>query len=487
MPAVALSQALHERAVQAPGRTAITDGDRVFSRAEVDGLVDLATGRLLQAGVTPASVVAVSGTNSAELLMTFFAIWRLGAVPLPLHPRKGPAELGELVRRAQVQVTVGFPASCAIGSPASRCLRLADLFAPGQRVPLPDVPVSPRLRIGTSGGSTGPAKLISVDVPAIVNPARPWHYGLQADGTHIVPLDICDGTGFVAATAALALGCHQVLMRAFDAERLLQLIAQHRADWIAMTQPSMLATIKLPAEARAKHEVSSLRYVTQYSGGLAEWAKRAWIDWLGPHRIAESYGATDSRGSTWIEGTEWLVRPGSVGKAAAGCEIAIFSVAGDQLAAGELGLVYLRDLTGRRNFHYVGAEPEVLDGGWETAGDMGRLDEDGYLYLSDRAKDMIRTADGLVAPLPIEGAIEFHPAVRSAIVIGLPGPDGTERVQALVDAPIGVPTGDLERMLTDQFPAVRVPDDWELVEGPLRDNAGKAARVRLRAARLPAS
>jgi bile acid-coenzyme A ligase len=371
MPAVALSQALRDCAARDPLRAAITDGEWQFTRADVVDLVDLAAGRLLHAGVAPASVVALCGTNSAELLMAIFAVWRLGAVPLPLHPRKGRNELAELVRRAKVTVAVGFPAGYAVGWPGLRCLKPGDLFLPGPGGVLPQVPVSPRLRIGSSGGSTGPAKLISVDVPAIVNPARPWHYGLRADGIHVVPLDICDGTGFVATTCALAMGCHQVLMRSFDAAQLLRLVQQHRADWLAMTQPPMLATIKLAAEVRATYDVSSLRCVTQYSGGIPEWAKRAWIDWLGPGRVAESYGATDSRGSTWINGTEWLARPGSVGRAAGGCEIAIFDTAGVRLAPDQLGLVYLRDLTGRRNFHYLGAQIEALDGGWETFGDMG--------------------------------------------------------------------------------------------------------------------
>ncbi|HEX3960460.1 MAG TPA: AMP-binding protein [Trebonia sp.] len=486
MPAIALSDALRDCAARDPHRAAITDGSRQFNRGRVVELVDLAAGRLLDAGVTPASVVALCGTNSAELLMAVFAVWRLGAVPLPLHPRKGRDELAELARRAQATVAVGFPAGYAAGWPGLRCLQLGDLFLPGPGGVLPQVPVSPRLRIGSSGGSTGPPKLISVDVPAIVNPARPWHYGLQADGTHVVPLDICDGTGFVATTCALAMGCHQVLMRSFDARQLLRLVQQHRADWLAMTQPSMLATIKLPEPVRATYDVSSLRFVTQYSGGIPHWAKRAWIDWLGPERIAESYGATDSRGSTWISGTEWLARPGSVGRAAGGCEIAIFDTEGVRLGPGELGLVYLRDLTGRRNFHYLGGPIEALGGGWETFGDMGWLDQQGWLYIADRVKDMIHTAAGLVAPLPIEGAIEFHPAVRSAIVVGLPAADGTERVHALVDAPSGVPAAELVRLLTEQFPAVPMPDSWEFVAGPLRDNAGKAARARLRAARLPA-
>ncbi|WP_375482623.1 AMP-binding protein [uncultured Jatrophihabitans sp.] len=485
MPAVALSDALRDRAREDPERAAITDGRRTLSRARVDELVDLCALRLLEAEVGPGAVVALSATNSAELLMAIFAVWRVGAVPLALHPRKQRDEMIDLVARSGAELAVGFPAGYRADWSGVRTCSLDDLFRPGASGPLPEVPVSPRLRIGSSGGSTGPAKLIAVDVPAIVNPARPWHYGLRPGGTHVVPLDVCDGTGFVASTAALALGCHQVLMHRFDAETMLGLVERFRVDWTAMTQPSMVATVKLPAQVRTGYDVSSLRCVTQYSGAVAEWVKRAWIEWLGPERIAESYGASDARGSTWIDGAEWLARPGSVGRAAPGCEIAIFSAAGRRLPAGEPGLVYIRDLTGRRNFHYLQGAPESLDGGWENFGDSGRLDGDGYLYLLDRTKDIIGAAEGPVIPLPVEGALEFHHAVRSAVVIGLPGRDGVERVHALIDAPGGVDVTDLECMLRERFPGVRVPDTWEQVDGPLRDNAGKASRRRLRDQRVP--
>jgi bile acid-coenzyme A ligase len=485
--ALPLADAIRTRASDLPRRPSITDADGTWTRREVDELSDLAAGRLLDLGAGPGAVVAMSGINSARLLMLFFAVWKIGAVPLPLHPRKGAVELAELLRQAAPAVIVGFDAETVAASGVSASAHLRHLFGPGPKPDLPEVPVAPNLRIGSSGGSTGRSKLIAVDVPAIVNPDRPWHYALRADGTHVVPLDIVDGTGFFASTTALALGCHLVLMEQFDAEEMLRLMARFRADWLAITQPGMVATVKLPRDVRTRYDVSSLRCVTHYSGGVAEWVKRAWIDWLGPERIAESYGATDARGSTWIDGATWLERPGSVGRAQPGCELAVFDEEGRRVAIGALGRVYIRDLTGRRNFHYLGHRTESPADGWETVGDMGRMDAEGYLYLADRAKDMIRTSEGLVAPLPIEGAIEYHPAVRSAVVVGLPEHDGFERVHALVDT-AGRTVGDEEirHMLATRFPEVHRPDSWERCTGPLRDTAGKAQRLKLRAARLQA-
>jgi bile acid-coenzyme A ligase len=487
MPAVPLERALREAAVRDPHRPAITDGERTLTRREVVEMVDRAATRLAQTGTRPSDLVAVSGENSAELIATFFAIWRLGAVPVPLHPRKARAELVALVRGSGARVAVGFPDDHASAWPGVVALGLAGLFRPGAIEPLPQAPTSPRLRVGTSGGSTGPSKLISVDVPAITNPARPWHHGMQPDGTHVVPLALCDGSGFVAATSALALGCHQILMREPDPVELLRLVARHRVDWLAATHPVLLGLAKLPREVRDAHDVSSLRWVTQYSGAIPAWATHRLIDWLGAGRIAESYGATDARGSTWITGEQWLERPGSVGRAAAGCEIAAFGADGARLPPGEVGAIHIRDLTGRRNYHYLGAEAAAATDGWESVGDLGRLDDDGFVYLLDRDKDMIRTAQGSVAPLSVEGALERHPDVRSAVVVGLP--DGAaERVHAIVDtAGREVAPADLERLLDEEFAEVRRPDSWEFCDEPLRDLAGKAQRLRLRAARSPSS
>jgi bile acid-coenzyme A ligase len=142
-----------------------------------------------------------------------------------------------------------------------------------------------------------------------------------------------------------------------------------------------------------------------------------------------------------------------------------------------LGHIRFRDPRGHRD---TGPHSEDGDERWEGVGDMGWLDRDGYLYLADRASDMIRTASGLIAPLPIEGAIEFHPSVRSALVVGVEGDDGRASVHAVVDAPDGLDAPALERMLAERFPDVRVPDSWSWWDGPLRDNAGKAQRGRIR-------
>ena len=488
MPAISYSHAVRVNALVDPERPALTDDCGTLSRAEVDRQVDRVARQLLAEGVAHGSTVALSGSNSARLLVLAFAIWRIGAVPLPIHGRKAREDLEALLALAKPALAVGFDDTVASDGKRQSIDALYEAArCSAELPPLPTEALSPNSRIGVSGGSTGRSKLIVVDAPALLNPDRPWHHGMERDGVHVVPLELVDGTGFVSATTAFALGCHQVVMNTFDPETLLRLIDAHEADWLALTPPLMLQVWKLGPERRARYHLSSLRCVTHYSGGVAPWLKHAWIDWLGPERIVESYGATDARGSTWIDGVTWLERPGAVGLPGRGSEVAIFDEGGKPVAPGSVGDIYIRDLTGRRNYHYIGAEAEALPGGWETVGDVGWMDEDGYLYVGDRRKDLIRGAAGPLFPSEIEGAIERHEAVRSAVAVGLPPADdgGAERIHVFVDAPYAALGADeLRAFLSDTLRPEQLPASIDFVDRPLRDHAGKALRAKLRRDRI---
>ncbi len=134
-------------------------------------------------------------------------------------------------------------------------------------------------------------------------------------------------------------------------------------------------------------------------------------------------------------------------------------------------------------YRYVGASARSVDG-WETLGDLGRLDDDGYLYLSDRSADLVVTGGSNVYPAEVEAALDSHPAVRSSAVVGLPDDELGERVHALVDAPRGVDVDELLRHVQERLVRYKVPRTIELVEGPLRGDDGKVRRSQLRADRL---
>jgi bile acid-coenzyme A ligase len=189
-----------------------------------------------------------------------------------------------------------------------------------------------------------------------------------------------------------------------------------------------------------------------------------------------------------ISGSEWLEHPGSVGRPTLGRKIRILDESGRECPAGTVGEVYMMPAGGRGStYRYLGASPTATEDGWETLGDMGYLDGDGYLYLVDRKTDMILCGGANVYPAEIEGAIDAHPAVRSSAVIGLPDDDLGSRVHALVDAPGGVSEAELRAWLAERLAPYKIPRSFELVSEPLRDDAGKLRRSALREARLPDS
>jgi bile acid-coenzyme A ligase len=174
-----------------------------------------------------------------------------------------------------------------------------------------------------------------------------------------------------------------------------------------------------------------------------------------------------------------------VGKPNATCEIIVVNDAGENLPPNEIGEVFLRPLTGQgTTYRYIGAEPKAIDGGFESIGDMGYFDTDGYLYLADRQTDMILSGGANIYPAEVEAAIDSFQGVRSSAVIGLPHEDLGNYVHAIVDAPGGIKEEDLLSHLQDRLVRYKIPRSIEFSNEPMRDDAGKVRRKALRQERL---
>jgi bile acid-coenzyme A ligase len=159
--------------------------------------------------------------------------------------------------------------------------------------------------------------------------------------------------------------------------------------------------------------------------------------------------------------------------------VKIVDAAGEELPAGEVGEIFLRNAEGKRTYRYVGAEAKTLPGGWESLGDLGRVDADGYLLLADRSADMILVGGANVYPAEVEAALEEHPAVQSAVVIGLDDDDLGKRPHALVHLATPVDDDELRAHLADRLVRYKIPRSFERVGAPLRDDAGKVRRSAL--------
>jgi bile acid-coenzyme A ligase len=219
---------------------------------------------------------------------------------------------------------------------------------------------------------------------------------------------------------------------------------------------------------------------------ISQWLKEAWINWLGAERIWELYGGTEAQGFTIISGEEWLQHRGSVGKPIQGSQMKIVDERGNTQPPNEIGEIYMMPETGAGStYHYLGAEATADAEGWESLGDMGYLDADGYLYLTDRRTDMILCGGANVFPAEVEGAIEGYPGVRSCAVIGLPHEDLGNAVHAIIDtAGREISEQDILDHLAARLVRYKIPRSMEFVDEPLRDDAGKLRRTALREERL---
>jgi bile acid-coenzyme A ligase len=233
----------------------------------------------------------------------------------------------------------------------------------------------------------------------------------------------------------------------------------------------------------------SLRMMLHMAAPCAAWLKEAWIGWLGSERVWEYYGTTEGIGSTMISGTDWLAHRGSVGRVREGYELKILDEAALERPVGEVGEVYFRPHGGAGStYHYLGSAPRRI-GEWESHGDLGRLDEDGYLFLSDRRNDLIISGGANIYPAEVEAAIDAHPAVRTSAVIGLPDEDWGARVHAIVQPLEGAALDDTELLdfVAERLARFKLPKSIEFTSESLRDEAGKVRRAALRDARLSAT
>ena len=463
-----------------PDRPALTCGEVTLTRAgfveRVARLAALFAGR----GVVEGSTVTIGLPNSTGLVESVFAAWALGAVPQPVSDRLPPLERSAIVDLASPSLVVGVPQSEAGAWPALESVPRqlpAGPFRPG---------VSPVWKLLTSGGSTGRPKLIAATAPALFETVSGLGalVRLRSDGCVLVTGPISHSAPFVVATVGMLLGNHVVVMSRFDPAQTLRLIEQRRVSWLFLVPTMMVRIWRLPEAVRLAADVSSLEVAFHMAAPCPAWLKQAWVDWLGPEKVLELYGGTELQAVTVISGAEWLEHPGSVGRTVLG-EIEIRDPDGRPVPVGDEGEIWMR--RGPQvplPYRYVGATARSAAEGWESLGDIGKVDADGYVYITDRLADMILVGGANVYPAEIEAALDEHPAVQSCCVIGLPDEDLGNIPYAIVELSGPVSDQDLIAHLRQRLAPYKLPRTIEHASTPLRDDAGKVRRSALRAERI---
>jgi bile acid-coenzyme A ligase len=307
---------------------------------------------------------------------------------------------------------------------------------------------------------------------------------MDPGGCLVMPGPLYHNGPAVWSCQALLNGLRVALMPRFDPEGTLAEIQKHRGSVLYMVPTMMKRIWRLPEDVRDSYDLSSLRVVWHLAEPCPEWLKQCWIDWLGAERIFELYAGTEAQTATVISGPEWLAHRGSVGRVQPGT-VMITDEDFNEVPVGEMGEVWMRSLRGTPTYKYVGATARTRDDGWESLGDMGRLDADGYLYLGDRASDMILSGGANIYPAEVEAAIQEHPAVQSCAVIGLPDEDKGAVIHAIIEADASTVTEDeLKSFLAERLVVYKIPRTFEFVGFALRGDDGKVRRSALRAERV---
>jgi len=484
MPRMSHGSAMSWLAAQAPQRLAVVCEDQRASRAQLDRRANRLARAYAARGVGKGDLATLALPNGIEFLAACLALWKIGATPQPISSRLPAAERRALVALAKPALVIGAAQGEFGAIPALPPGFAADPALPDH--PLPDI-TPPHSRVMSSGGSTGRPKLIVDLAPALTDPTRAENF-MRVGGTTLAPGPLYHAGPFLVSWQCLLSGGRVVLMQRFDAERCLALIEEQRVEWVLFV-PTMMSRIwKLPAAQRNRRDLSSLRTVMCTGAPSPAWLKRAWIEWLGAEKIYEAYGGTERIAGTIIRGDEWLAHPGSVGKPPPERGICALRPDGSRCAPGEVGEIYMKPAAGQGStYRYIGAKAAAAQDGWESLGDLGHFDADGYLYLADRKTDMIIVGGANVFPAEVEAALDLHPAVRSSAVIGLPDADLGQRIHAIVDAPQGASEEELREHMAQQLARFKTPRSYEFTDAPLRDDAGKLRRSALRAERMARS
>ncbi|UMP04055.1 acyl-CoA synthetase [Amycolatopsis sp. EV170708-02-1] len=342
---------------------------------------------------------------------------------------------------------------------------------------------------GTTGRPKGVRRPLTGADPDSVPAASTWFFGIFGLAPHDGHVHLCGSPLYHTAVLnfvaiSLQLGHTAVLMDRWDAEDMLRLIDRHRVTHSHMVPTQFRRLLALPDDVRAAYDLSSLRVMIHGAAPCPLEVKRRMLDWWGPV-VTEYYAATEG-GGTAISGEEWLKKPGSVGLPWPGSTIKILDDEGTELPAGETGTVYMKMGDSKFEYHKDRAKTDKARvGDLFTLGDVGHLDEDGYLFLHDRKADLIISGGVNIYPAEIEGELVMHPKIADVAVFGVPHEDWGEAIKAVVEPADGVEpsdelTAEILEYAASRLAKFKLPRSVDYLPELPRDPNGKLYKRKLR-------
>lgn len=471
----------------------MSDDGAPLTYAQLDARSHALAGQMRAAGVAEGDHVALLLQNCPAFLIAAWACHRSGLHYTPVNWHLSPDEVLYIVRDSGAKLLLS---SAVFDTLASQSMSKGDDvwlcdasgpsgFAPFGKEPLKPVAYEPRegasmlYSSGTSGRPKGIKRTLS---------GEPFGAWSQSDEMMRALYDYDPQTVFLCtaplyhaaplnfAMAAQRAGGRVVLMQAFDADAALSLIEREKVTVAWLVPTMMIRMLRLDDARRASANTGSLTHVVHAGAPCPVPVKQAMMDWLGP-KLYEFYGATEGNGFTAIGPHEWFAHPGSVGRAAS---VRIVGDNGEELPALRDGLVYFATTWNPFSYHN---DPEKTAGafnehGWSTLGDIGHLDSEGYLYLTDRQSHMIISGGVNIYPQEIENLLVQHHDIEDAAVIGIPNPDFGEEVKAVVQLVSGVPANakterELIAWCRERIAHFKAPRSIDFVESLPRMPTGK--------------
>ncbi len=475
-------------------------GSRTYS--ELNAKANQLARALRARGVTPGSSAALISGNLPEFSEVSFATQRSGIRLTPVNWHLTGEEAGYVVDNCEATALIadarhGEAAAIAAKAAPSATVRLAiggeiegfesyaEAVGAEDGADIEDA--TPGNQMLYTLGTTGRPK-------GVTRPQAPRQVGVLGNLFDYVAgqdRNLCTGPLYHAAPLAfshlipLASGAGVVTMERWDAEEALGLIQEHRITHTHMVPTMFVQLLKLPREVRDRYDVSSLRHVLHGAAPCPVHVKHALIEWLGPV-VFEYYAATEGTG-TFVDSQTWLSRPGTVGKVMPPDQVRIGDDEGNELPHNEVGTVYLKAPDVGR-FEYFKAKDKTdsaYRGDYYTLGDVGYMDDDGFLFLTDRSVDLIITGGVNVYPTEIDAVLIAHPKVADCATIGVPSDEWGEDVKSVVELAEGVePSRDLEAELIefvrDRLAHFKCPKTIDFIDELPRQDNGKIYRRRLR-------
>ena len=493
-------------AAQFPQKPALifAESGRIVTYAELDRFSNRVAHCIRSRGLQAGDTVAICLDNHPLFLPLVWGLERAGLVYVPLAYRLTPPEAAYILENCGAKLLISHQSfsgmldlvhSALPGLPQLRIEGVGEQNLEAALSSMPEAPI-PDQRAGVemmySSGTTGRPKGVSIGLP--VNPAIDGPhmmasmnrdlFGYGPGTVYLSPAPLYHAAPMRFCMATQRLGGTVVVMEHFDAEAALALIEKYRvtdAQWVPTHFVRLLA---LPAETRAKYDLSSLRTAVHAAAPCPAPVKKAMIEWWGPI-VLEYYAASEQIGVTFIRSEEALTHPGSVGRAAIGV-LHICDESGNELPARTEGHVCFES---PRPFSYHNDPVKTREAynakGWATVGDIGWVDEEGYLYLTDRKSFMIISGGVNIYPQEIENLLAVHPKVMDVAVIGAPDAEMGERVVAVVQPRNPAEAGpalaaELTAWLGPQLSRVKLPRQIDFRDELPREPTGKLFKRKLR-------